>query len=177
MRSTRFGGSSTSSAAAPRELVDLTPTKGGGRIRLTSRLPEVLAILGLTLLIGLTLAATADGHHCRSKMCLGKEGHKLKSSYRGCSVLHPSRRPARLKCEIHRAAVHFGQSEAALRAVAWCESRYRWWINGHHEGAWQYLWSTWWSLPYGRRSPYSARWSTLATAYAWDIGRRGEWAC
>lgn len=110
-------------------------------------------------------------------MCLSKNGSKLKPGYKGCKRLHPARGHARATCEIRRAARHFGQSAAAMRAVAWCESRYQWWIAGHHQGMWQYLWSTWRSLPWWRRSVYHPRWSSLATAYAWKIGRRGEWSC
>lgn len=124
------------------------------------------------MLVALTLAANANGHHCKP----GTQCVQLKKGYKPCKQLSP-RYPRQAKCAINRAARHYGQSAAAMKAVAWCESRYQWWIDGHHEGMFQYLWSTWLSTPFGRRSPYNPKWASLATGWMWSVGRRGEWAC
>jgi hypothetical protein len=78
---------------------------------------------------------------------------------------------------IRYAAWRYHQDADMMIRVAHCESGWRPHIAGAHQGMWQYLWSTWRSLPWRNRSPYSARWSSLATAYAWSIGRKGEWEC
>lgn len=133
-----------------------------------SALGVAMWMLALLFAIG-----QAQAHHCEP----GTHCKKLKPRYERCDDLHPTRKPDRLFCEIRRAADHFGQSRSEMKSVAWCESRYAWWISGAHEGAFQYLWSTWNSLPYHRHSPYNPRWAAMQTAFAWSIGRKGEWAC
>lgn len=136
-------------------------------------LGAILGVLGLAgMFVFFCAVDEAHGHHCKP----GTQCVKLKAKYRPCKSLRP-RYPRRAKCAINRAAKHYGQSAPYMRSVAYCESTYRWWINGHHEGLFQFLWSTWRSTPFGHRSPYNPKWASMATGWMWTQGRRGEWAC
>lgn len=128
--------------------------------------------VALTALLFALTARDAEAHHCKP----GTHCRELKPGYEPCKKLRP-RYPRRAKCNINRAARHYGQSAPAMKAVAFCESTYRWWISGAHQGLFQYLWSTWRSTPYGGHSPYNPKWASLATGWMWASGRRNEWAC
>lgn len=154
---------------------DLTPTpKGALDIRLT-----VAPLAAFLLLILSTLYADAEGHHCRSRMCLGAQGSKLKPSYKGCKKLHPGRGSARATCEIARAARHWHQSRSFMRSLAACESRYNW--RAHNpsgaSGLFQFMPSTFASTPYRHRSLWHPKWNAMAAGWMLSVGRRAEWAC
>lgn len=79
------------------------------------------------------------------------------------------------RCEIRRAAKHYRQSPELAVRVADCESDFRWWLDGTYEGMFQFLWSTWRTTPYAKRSPYSPKWNSMAAMWMWANGRSGEW--
>lgn len=90
-----------------------------------------------------------------------------------CDQTHPG------AC-ILRAALHRHQDPAYMRAVAYCESRLSPAAVNSASGAsglFQFLAGTWATTPYGSRSRFSAKWSSLAAAWMWQQGRRGEWSC
>lgn len=65
-----------------------------------------------------------------------------------------------------------------LERVAFCESRDKWNAdNGTDEGLFQFAPSTFASTPYAKYSIWSARYSALAAAWMWRVGRRDEWQC
>jgi len=98
----------------------------------------------------------------------------------GCEI-----RQARIACEhgqttacIRRAALHRRVSESWLRSVAWCESRLDpFATNGQYAGLFQFGPVLWNALRYRRYSRFSAKWSSLAAAYAFSRGMSGQWAC
>lgn len=87
-----------------------------------------------------------------------------------------------LQC-IHHAAVFYHQSEADADAVASCESTDRpTVVNTREPGAPTGLFQikypgTWDTTPYAKRSPYEAKWSSLAAMWMWKKGRKAEWVC
>jgi hypothetical protein len=88
----------------------------------------------------------------------------------------PTRHP---QACILRAALHRGQSYAALRALAYCESRNQRFARNPSgaAGPFQFMPSTWATTPYRSHSLYEWKWAALATAWMWSRGRRAEWAC
>jgi hypothetical protein len=104
----------------------------------------------------------------------------------GCRTKECDIRVARKACDrgewrkcVLRAAIHRGQSYGEMLGVAWCESRFdRWAVSpGGHRGPFQFAMSTWFTTPYGHHSPHSWKWASLATAWAWQQGRKREWSC
>jgi hypothetical protein len=82
---------------------------------------------------------------------------------------------------IRRAALHWRVPTALLVRKARCESRLdplaR---NGVNVGLFQFNYpGTWGSTPYARRSPWSAKWSSLAAGWMHSAGvdRGSEWSC
>lgn len=82
---------------------------------------------------------------------------------------------------VRRAALHWRVSFPMLLRKARCESHLRPWAsNGPHAGIFQFrvaFPSTWATTPYAPRSPYSAKWNSLAAAWMHHVGRGSEWAC
>ncbi len=76
---------------------------------------------------------------------------------------------------IRLAAAAYGQSAAALRRTAWCESRYQRYTGGSYLSFWQYDWPTWRSSPFAAFSPFDPVASSLATAWYWRRGERERW--
>jgi LysM repeat protein len=81
---------------------------------------------------------------------------------------------------ITAAAQRYGQSPAAMIAVAQCESSlnpnaY----NGEYgaSGLFQFLPSTWATTPYANANIFDPYASANAAAWMWSVGRRGEWVC
>jgi len=87
----------------------------------------------------------------------------------------------RVRACIKYAALKYGQSEAEMDRVAFCESRYDPDAsnNGQDVGLFQYQWNTWYTLPswISRHSPFSARYSALGAAYMWSLGEQNAWEC
>jgi hypothetical protein len=80
---------------------------------------------------------------------------------------------------VRRGALHWHVSYPMLMRKARCESRLdpqaR---NGTHVGIFQFDYpGTWRTTPYARRSPWRAKWSSLAAGYMHHVGRGGEWSC
>ena len=107
-------------------------------------------------------------------------------AHHGCHTKTCRERVARKQCSqkrvvpcIRRAALHRQQPFGDLLRVARCESRLNpYAVNGPHRGLYQFNWpGTWGTTPYARRDPFSAKWNALAAAWAWSVGRRGEWQC
>lgn len=85
-----------------------------------------------------------------------------------------------VKACILRAALHRRQSYPVMLRVAWCESRLnpRAVSSGGHRGLFQFAYpSTWNTTPYRTHSPFSAKWASLAAAWAFSVGRKNEWSC
>lgn len=105
---------------------------------------------------------------CRSTTCLERVARKQCSQKRV------------VPC-IRRAALHYHQPFYDLLRVARCESTLNPWArNGVHAGLFQFRVatpSTWATTPYARKNPFRAKWSSLAAAWAWSVGRRSEWQC
>lgn len=80
---------------------------------------------------------------------------------------------------IKRAALHHKQSFTDMLRVARCESGSNPYPLGLevHYGLFQFLTSTFASTPYAAKSITSAKWNSLAAAWMWKVGRRGEWQC
>ena len=95
---------------------------------------------------------------------------------RDCAKIHHTTENI-ARCHIYRAAKKYDQPVRDAVRVARCESNFRWWISGHHQGMYQFLYSTWATTPYAKKSPHSAKWNSLAAMWMWAHGRRGEWAC
>lgn len=148
---------------------------------------RLVAAAFLAALIFAIIPATATAHHCTTHSCATLKAayrhtcyRHARSWYRGHSNYTKIRaRKKVMVCQIKRAARHFHQSSTLAFRVVRCETgrTFDWFLQGAHQGAWQYLWSTWRSTPYAHRSPYSPKWSTLATMWMWSQGRRGEWQC
>jgi hypothetical protein len=69
-------------------------------------------------------------------------------------------------------------SESWLRSVAWCESRFDpYATNGIYAGLFQFGPTLWNALRYRRYSRFSAKWSSLAAAYAFSRGLSYQWSC
>lgn len=77
------------------------------------------------------------------------------------------------------AALKHRQSKAAMRRVAWCESRFYPYARNPSgaSGLFQFMPSTFRSTPYRNRSIWSARWNSLAAGWMFKVGRKGEWVC
>jgi transglycosylase-like protein with SLT domain len=84
---------------------------------------------------------------------------------------------------IHQAAERHGVSEAWLRRVAFCESRFVPWVTsrGGHMGLFQFSAGTWatmsrWAGLAGA-SPYDPWAASEVAAYAFSRGYASHWAC
>jgi LysM repeat protein len=81
---------------------------------------------------------------------------------------------------INAAAARYGQSSAAMLAVAQCESGLNpQAVNGASQasGLFQFLPSTWATTPFASQSIFNAQANANAAAWMWSVGRRGEWVC
>jgi len=121
--------------------------------------------------LALVLPAKAD--HCQTAAC-GRRAERQTADYRlrhRCSRSVPA-------C-IERAARLHHVSAGWMRSIAWCESRLDPRAsNGTHFGLFQFDRQTWASSPYARRgSVWSAKWSSLATAWYIRHGQASRWAC
>lgn len=125
----------------------------------------------LGALLGALIAAPAWGH----PMPADTRGKELYFAKR-CGN-SPTR--AVLAC-VHRAAIHWGQDYRQMKAIAWRESNYRPEVcNSQGSGAcglFQFMPGTWASTPYGGYSVFSAKYASLATAWAWSRGWQSHWA-
>jgi len=119
----------------------------------------------MTLLI--TVAAIALPGGCNDRACVERVAmHNCDHGHVGACI--------------HRAALHHRVSESWMRSIAWCESRFRPWARNSsgHKGLFQYDDATWAAGPYARRgSPFSAKWSSLQTAWYLRRGEASRWAC
>ena len=87
---------------------------------------------------------------------------------------------SRVTATWHRAAIRWNVSEAMLRRKAWCESRMNpgaYNASSGSSGLFQFIPSTWRTMPYRWHSIWSARWNALAAAWMHHVGRGGEWTC
>jgi uncharacterized protein YraI len=78
------------------------------------------------------------------------------------------------------AATRYGQSPAAMIAVARCESNLDPRAVNRSSGAsglFQFLPGTWRTTPYAGESIFDPRANANAAAWMWSVGRRGEWNC
>ena len=76
------------------------------------------------------------------------------------------------------AAEAYGQDPAELYRVMLCESRGDPNAdNGVCKGLFQFNPGTWAGTPFGGQSIYDARAQTMAAAWMWSQGRKGEWTC
>lgn len=80
-------------------------------------------------------------------------------------------------CWIRRAARRWHQNYDNMVRVAWCESTMGQNVGNHHIGLFQFLQSTFNSTPYRGRPAAHPKWNSLAAAWMWAHGRRGEWEC
>jgi hypothetical protein len=85
---------------------------------------------------------------------------------------------------IHQASVRHGVSEAWLRRVAFCESRFLPWARNPRSGAaglFQYMPRTWaWmsgQAGWGGASPYDPYASADVAAWAFSVGLSSHWSC
>lgn len=80
---------------------------------------------------------------------------------------------------IRRAAIRWRVSFPMLLRKARCESGLNPYArNGVHAGLFQFNYpGTWGTTPYARRSPWRAKWNSLAAGYMHHVGRGGEWSC
>ena len=81
---------------------------------------------------------------------------------------------------ITAAANRYGQSPAAMLAVAKCESNYD--PNAINprssaSGLFQFLPGTWKTTPYASYSIFDPWANANAAGWMWSVGRRGEWVC
>lgn len=90
---------------------------------------------------------------------------------------------AEVAAAMHEAATTYGVSEAWLRKIAYCESRYTPWVTsrGGHAGLYQYAATTWrWmsaQAGYAGADPYDPWAAAMVTGYALAHGYAGHWAC
>lgn len=107
---------------------------------------------------------------------------------KGCATRACEERVARKQCSqarpipcIRRAALHWRVDFHMLLRKARCESTLNPYArNGVHAGLFQFRVatpSTWATTPYARRSPWSAKWNSLAAAWMHRVHRGSEWAC
>lgn len=129
------------------------------------KLTAALASLGL-LFVGTT---SAEAHHCKTKGCA-----ILKPEYAPCKTKYRALE-RRAKCQIGRAARHYGQSERAAIATARCESNLRWWVDSTYDGLFQFDGQTWNGSPYRKHSVFSAKWASLSAMWYWKRGERSRW--
>ena len=124
----------------------------------------------LAIVLAAAAVAAPAPHHdsCSSRACIERVARKACAQTRV------------LPC-VRRAALHWRVSYPMLVRKARCESRLDPYArNALHAGLFQFRVaapSTWASTPYRARSPYSAKWSSLAAAWMHHVGRGGEWAC
>ncbi len=82
---------------------------------------------------------------------------------------------------IRLAATAYGQDEATLRRVAWCESRFNPRAKNSSStasGLFQHLYpSTWRSTPFRSESVWSPYASAMSAAWMFKQGRAAEWVC
>lgn len=83
--------------------------------------------------------------------------------------------------EIITAAAHrYGQSPAAMIAVARCESALNPRAVNRSSGAsglFQFMPGTWRTTPYAAQNIFDPVANANAAAWMWSVGRRGEWVC
>lgn len=127
-----------------------------------------LAISIAATVAGVIPAKAHGAEHCQTAKCNERVARKQCSQKRV------------IPC-IRRAALHWHVPEGLLVRRARCESTLNpYAVNGVHAGLFQFRVaapSTWATTPYGRRSAYSAKWSSLAAAWMQHVGRGREWAC
>lgn len=81
---------------------------------------------------------------------------------------------------ITEAAINYGQSPAAMLAVARCESNLDPAVVNRSSGAsglFQFLPGTWRTTPFKTYSIFDPWANANAAAWMWQQGRRGEWVC
>jgi hypothetical protein len=129
------------------------------------------ALVAVAAVVFVVNVDAAGAHHCVDRECV-----RLKAGWPACRTLQRERGWGWQRvavCEIDRAARHHGVGRYYLRSVSWCESGHRWWISGAYQGQYQYLVSSWYSMPHSYRrvgNPWNAKWASLATA---QLLRRG----
>jgi len=114
-----------------------------------------------------TLAAALPVHHtdCETVACVERVAAKR------CDQHHVT------SC-IHRAALRWRVSYRMLRRKAWCESRFDPYArNGQYRGLYQFGDIAWNASPYSSHSVWSAKWSSLAAAWAHSEGHASWWEC
>lgn len=139
------------------------------RMEQTLMVTIVLVVLILAVFMGWAFSTPADAREgCNSRSCHERVAMKQ------CSQ-------TRVVACIRRAALHHRVSLPMLMRKARCESTLNpLAVNGVHAGLFQFRIaapSTWATTRYASRSPWSAKWSSLAAAWMHARGRGGEWAC
>ncbi len=128
-----------------------------------------LRLAALATLAALAIPAPASAkNRCNTKSCIERVARKQ------CAQSRP------VPC-IRRAALHWRVDFHMLLRKARCESTLNpLAVNGVHAGLFQFRVaapSTWATTPYARRSPWRAKWSSLAAGWMHHVGRGGEWSC
>lgn len=109
-------------------------------------------------------------------LMVGADTSAASTQRRDCSKIHHTTETI-ARCHIYRAAKRYHQPNSDAVRVARCESGFRWFVSGHHQGLYQFLFSTYASTPYAGKNIYSPKWNSLAAMWMWAHGRRGEWQC
>jgi hypothetical protein len=123
---------------------------------------------------------TNDKKKNKKRKNKNKNKNKRKNRNRnggGCQVRHSEQQ---ILDFIAQAAKKYGQSRTVMERVARCESNLDPCTVNHagpYYGLFQYLKSTWKTTPYSDRSIWDPEAQSLATAWAWQQGRKNEWAC
>jgi hypothetical protein len=130
---------------------------------------HLLAALIAAVLMAATWPSAAKSHAgCHDRRCSERVAAKQ------CSQARP------VPC-IRRAALRWRVDFATLLRKARCESTLDpLAVNGVHAGLFQFRIvapSTWATTPYAQRSPWRAKWSSLAAGFMHHVGRGDEWSC
>jgi hypothetical protein len=108
---------------------------------------------------------------------VGCQTHRCNMRVEDRRLRHKCDRGSVVGC-IDRGAHLHRVSKFVLRRRAWCESRMSpGATNGQYMGLFQFGWPLWSTTPYHGHSPYSAKWSSLAAAWAERNGLSGHWSC
>jgi hypothetical protein len=143
-------------------------------------------LTALAVALGFTTRGVKRGEAARRQTKDKKKNKKRKNKNKrkngnrnggGCQVRHSEQQ---ILDFIAQAARKYGQSRTVMERVARCESNLDpCTVNpaGPYYGLFQYLKSTWKTTPYSNRSIWDPEAQSLATAWAWQQGRKNEWAC
>ncbi len=123
----------------------------------------------LVVLAALAVPSPAVAHQaCHSSRC-----NERVARYR-CDNQHP-------KWCVERAILTYSLNpwqRHFMRVVPACESGWNALaVGGPNVGLFQFNTGTWAGTPYGKRSPFRAKWNSLGAAWMLRQGRSNEWSC